>query len=558
VSPPLRARALPALAGATLWLLPLGARAQQRPSEEEMFGGPPAAAPAQPPPAQEAPGRQKPAEPPPPPPPAEPPPPLGPPSTPPLNEQPPAAATEARDKALLGNPEEPPQLSAEAAPENPLTIGGQLYLRAQSTAYASGTPASWTLRAPNLIDVYGDARPNDRVRAFLLARTSYDPTVAVQAPTPTGTNTGASNSGTLPGTGFTTFNPSRGPNTVLDQAWIAFDIEHTVFVTAGKQHVRWGTGRFWTPTDFLHPLKRNPLDVFDARPGVSMLKLNVPWEERAWNFYAFGIIEDPDLATNTLGQVAGAGRAEFVEGAAELGLDFVARRGQKPLLGADLSVGVGDFDFYGDMGLRFGSDVQVVEPVAGMTPNPSPAVCDPHALVVDPTNVGDFVVVPSSGVKPQVVGGVNWSHKYNDNDVFTLGGEYFYNTLGYSSSSIYPGLITNTNPVTGATGTLLFTPFYLGRHYAAVFASFPAPYSWNYTTFTFSTIGNLSDQSFVSRIDYSKVFLTHLTFEAFAAFHYGSLGGEFRLPTAVVLPGQPPICTQAPLVDLGVALRVKL
>src|SRR5262249_6671998 len=151
-----------------------------------------------------------------------------------------------------GNPEAPPQLSAEVAPENPLVIGGQLYLRAQTNVPAHTDIDQWRFDAPNLIDAYFDARPNDRVRAFMRARVAYDPAAA-----PSGTMPGAlanpTNGGAFvnPGSvaGFSTNNTARGPTAVLDQAWIAFDVKNAVFVTAGKQHVRWGTGRFWTPTD---------------------------------------------------------------------------------------------------------------------------------------------------------------------------------------------------------------------------------------------------------------------------------------------------------------------
>jgi hypothetical protein len=551
-----------ALAGALAFLLSANARAQdKRPSEDEMFGGatsdkPPAPAPA-PVPAPAAPPAAAGGALPPPPTSGEPPSPTF---------LPPAAAasttgpqltpseTPSRDDALLGNPEAGPLLSAEAAPENPLTIGGQLYLRAQATAQMHTYPDKWTLATPNLLDTYFDARPNERVRAFIRGRLSYDPTappVGTSMPA-TASQTSASG-GAIAGTsttGFTTFNASRGPNTILDQMWISFDIEHRVFVTAGKQHVKWGTGRFWTPTDYLHPIKRNPLDVFDARPGTSMLKVHFPWESRAWNFYGFAVYEDPNNATNTLGQVAGAGRAEIVEGPAELGLDFFAKRGQKVRGGIDFSIGVGDFDLYTDIGIRAGSDFPIV------TVNPAPA------CPLDLTTV--YHVTTAGGVKTQAVGGFTWAHKYNDNDVFNLGGEYFYNSVGYSDPSIYPGLIFNDSH----QAQLNF--FYTGKHYAALFASMPAPYSWNYTTFTLSTIGNLSDKSFVSRLDYSVTLLTHLTFEAFAAAHYGHLGGEFRLgldipaqyncPPAGTAPTllAPELRFNAPVVDMGVALRLAI
>jgi hypothetical protein len=539
---------------AVVWFLPsLAAGQDQRPNEDQLFGAgsgaptPPAAAPAAPVPSAPIPAA-----------PATPTPPTaapgGNPEAPlaPLSEPPAAAADPAnRDQALLGNSDASPQLSGEVAPENPLTIGGQLYLRTQSIAFQHAYPDRWSLASPNLIDAYFDARPNDRVRAFIRGRVSYDPTAPPSGtPAATGLNQlTMGTSGALTGssvTGFTTFNASRGPNSVLDQMWIAFDVEHKVFVTAGKQHVKWGTGRFWTPTDYLHPIKRNPLDVFDARPGTTMVKLHFPWEARAWNFYAFGVIEDPNAASNTLRQVAGAGRAELVLGAAELGLDFLVKRDQQPKVGADLSVGVGDFDLYADAGFRAGSEVTIVS----QNPAAQPILCADGTVVTDYANA--YVTHPASGIKPQVATGVTWSRKYNDNDAFTLGGEYFYNSIGYSDPAIYPGLL--------AKNQINF--FYTGRNYAAVFASLPAPYSWNYTTFTLSTIGNLSDLSFVSRIDYAVTLLTHLTFEAFAAVHYGTLGGEFRLGFDLTTCGPNgnavTISQPAPLVDLGVALRLKI
>jgi hypothetical protein len=147
--------------------------------------------------------------------------------------------------------------------------------------------------------------------------------------------------------------------------------------------------------------------------------------------------------------------------------------------------------------------------------------------------------------------------------MWTVGAEYFYNQPGYPDASLYPGLLSNN------TGVPQLNFFYTGRHYAALFASFPAPYSWNYTTFTLSTIGNLSDRSAVSRLDYSLTVLTHLSFEAFVAAHFGYKAGEFRLGadfaeqtaidpmtgTCFTIPAQ----SRDPLLfDFGLALRLKI
>jgi hypothetical protein len=546
--------------------------AQGRPSDQDIFGGtaPPPAAPApSAPAAPTAPGS-----------PAAP-------ATPgpntPSSPAPPAAAAEQggneRDKSVLGEGEAIQHLSDYQAPENPLQIGGQIYLRAQSSAFQGGHPLfgspQWALSAPSLLDVYLDARPNPRVRAFVLGRMSYDPTRPVDANTmPLGTSGGQGAFVGTSATGFTTFSTGRGPNSLLDQMWIRFDVLETVFVTAGKQHVRWGTGRFWQPTDYLHSLKRNPLDVFDARGGTSMVKLHVPWESKGWNFYGVAVTEDPTDATASLTQVAGGGRAELVILGAEVGVDALFKRYQKPRVGIDLSTGIGDFDVYADVALRAGEDFNVVYKLPpDQVPTCQPTITDPNnppPPIPQTTAAATYGVTQLSGIKTQAVFGANYSRKYNDNDMWTVGAEYFYNQPGYTDASLYPGLLSNN------TGVPQLNFFYTGRHYAALFASFPAPYSWNYTTFTLSTIGNRSDRSFVSRLDYSLTVLTHLTLEAFTAVHFGYRAGEFRLGADFseqtgVPPGTNPMMTPPPpcftfpaasydplLFDFGVALRLKI
>jgi hypothetical protein len=315
-----------------------------------------------------------------------------------------------------------------------------------------------------------------------------------------------------------------------------------VFVTAGKQHVRWGTGHFWQPTDYLHEQKRNPLDVFDARPGTTMLKVNVPWEEKGWNFYGFAIAEDPNAPTPTLGQAAGAFRIEGVIAGVELGADTYLRRGQNPRYGFDVSTGIYDFDVYGDVAVRPGGDFL-------------------HDFQ------GNFY--PFTGYETQAVGGLTYSHKYNDNDMWTVGGEYFYNHPGYSGTGavvqVIQDALHSSNPAVMNDPFSVLPFFYFGRQYAAVYLNLPAPYSWNYTTFTLSTLGNLSDRSFITRLDYSVTVLTHLTVQAFAGVHYGTIGGEFRfeLPPLVAgeipgIAGQTATLTDYPVVDLGAALLIKL
>ncbi|HVR62115.1 MAG TPA: hypothetical protein VMU50_09460, partial [Polyangia bacterium] len=232
---------------------------------------------------------------------------------------------------------------------------------------------------------------------------------------------------------------------------------------------------------------------------------------------------------------------------AELGLDVFAKSGQRPRFGVDLSTGIGDFDVYGDAGLRFGNDFAVVNADSkSALVAAGPALADPNT---SQSAVAALDVPRLTGFKGQFVGGASWSRKYNDNDILTIGAEYFYNQAGYSDRTLYP---THLAYQSLRPDLPLANFFYLGRHYGAVTVLLPAPYSWNYTTFALSTLGNLSDRSYVSRLDYSVTFLTHLTFQAFAALHYGQDGGELRFSFH-----GPPFNVPTPLIDLGVALRLK-
>jgi hypothetical protein len=465
-------------------------------------------------------------------------------------------AVDARDSLNMGDPNAGTRLSADVAPDDPLKIGGQFYWRVMSSGKQAQYPQNWSLSAPALLDVFMDARPNDRVRAFVLGRMSYDPTLAPNGTTSTGT--GGVSAGAIQGSDSLSAmvgQSTRGPSVALDQMWLRFDLLHTVFVTAGKQHVRWGTARFWTPTDYLHLQARNPLLPFDPRTGTTMLKLHVPWEARGWNFYAYALPES-NTTTSTTGAIAGAARAEIVLGTFEAGAGVFGRSNTKAKFAGDFSFGVWDLDFYGEAALRNAGEVDFAHYKAADSSSLS-CTSDMQSLPLTTLVADYFPPVRGSGWKPQVTGGVSYTRQYAEKDTFTVGAEYFYNGLGYATPKDYPGLIfPRAQPLMNPA-----TFFYLGRQYLGVFATAPAPYSWDNTTFTLSTLANLSDRSAITRLDYSLTVLTHVRFEAYGAVHYGQQNGEFRFgfnSNDLPCPPATPIKSPPALFDLGVGLRVAL
>ncbi|HWV39753.1 MAG TPA: hypothetical protein VN033_14885 [Vulgatibacter sp.] len=407
--------------------------------------------------------------------------------------------------------------------ENKLDVGGNLFLRMNYAASSKGIPETFPVDSPNLLDLYLDARPSDRLRAFVRGRVThwFDDTEQV-------TDLGLAQ--------------ERGTRGALDQLWLKFDVERTVFVTAGRQSIRWGVGRFWNPTDFVNVARRDPLAVLDERLGVSLLKLHVPVEASGWNLYGIANLEN----ASRLDQIGGAFRVEKLIGTTEVSVSTAVRKDQPFLIGADVSFPVGLFDLRAEVALSHGDERLFFRGPVSLSPPTPPTVY---------TREDEWI--------PQAVVGAEVAIAYSEEDSLSLGAEYFYNGAGYDDTDLYPWLFLSGN----------FTPLYLGKHYAALYASAAAPGSWNDTTLIASLLSNLGDGSFLSRFDYRVRLLTFLDVNAFVAWHFGSRGEMhfgLDLPkvdlTGGAPPGVPPAMVEAlaegvsiapPLVDVGVGAQLR-
>lgn len=442
-----------------------------------------------------------------------------------------------RDRQVLEGPQITDAFESNEAADDPLRIGGLFYFRTIVSYAENEQFKNVGFSSPTLVDAYFDGRPTDRIRAFVSGRLTYDPSIDTANAT---VQNALDPEGGVSQAGQSLFGGQEveNPRVLLDQVWLRFDIARQVFLTVGKQHVKWGTSRFWNPTDFLSPQRRNPLQVFDVRTGASMVKVHVPWEERGWNFYAIALLDNVG-PSDVLGELGFASRAEILLGNTEIGADAVFRLGRKPRFGFDVSTPLGPFDAYGEIALRGQPDSPLWRRRAGADD--------------DAVRPQDFERYLPEGPSPQASGGLTYTWAYNENDTVTVGAEYFYNSLGTDDARIYPWLIFNGE----------FTPFYLGRHYAGAYAVLAAPGSWENTTFVLSALGNLSDRSFVSRLDVTQRVLSYLSVEAFVSGHFGNDRGEFRFgvdlpPTNINGFPIPAIFIPAPVFELGAALRVSI
>ncbi|MBM4395168.1 MAG: hypothetical protein FJ087_05715 [Deltaproteobacteria bacterium] len=383
-----------------------------------------------------------------------------------------------------------------AKADDPLAIGGRLSLRFQYTRADEHAANGNLLASPSVMYLFLDARPNDRVRAFARGRLTYDFTL----------QDGKDASGL----------PAEALGTSLDQLWLKADVAKAAYLTIGRQPIRWGSGRFWNPTDFLNRSRRDPLAIFDERIGPTLVKLHFPVESLGWNLYAIASLDDAKHPED----VGAAGRAEFLFGPVETSVSAAWRKDNPLRLGLDVSAGVWLLDFRAEAAVAYDDS----------TPYWTGAF-DPAAGALPTARIRD------RRWSPQATGAIEAQVAVSDQDQLILGAEYFFNDAGYADASLYDWLLLRS--ATGAPGG--FTPFHLGRHYVAAYAYLPYPGNWDDTTFTLSGIGNLSDRTGILRLDWQVRVLTYLDVAVFGAVHLGDRGEFHYGATVPPLAGLPAI-----------------
>jgi hypothetical protein len=393
-----------------------------------------------------------------------------------------------------------------AAADAAFAFGGRLFLRLNSFTTLSDDLPRFSWDSPSILYLYADARPHKHVRAFAQGRLDANFTRAVG--------------------GVDLFGRAAEPLVLsLDELWLGFDLGDIVFFKLGRQKLRWGSGYIWNPTDFLNIQRRDSIDFFDQRIGVDLLKVHIPIQGLGMNHYLIAQVQD---ASNPL-DAGVAARSEVAFWTAEVALSAAYSGRQGFNAGADASIGLWIFDF------RFEGAVSWASPLASWRGTFEPGAEQPTA------------VSQREQLIPQLLAGVDATIPYADKRTFVVGVEYFYNGAGYDDATLYPWLLlTNT-----------YQPLFTGRHYAAGFFSVVAPFGWEEASFRFNTIGNLSDTSFISRLDGTFRLYSTMDLNLFVAGHYGRPGEltfATEVPPLADFPAFPQgISIARPLVDLGAA-----
>lgn len=411
--------------------------------------------------------------------------------------------------------------------EDPLKIGGEMYLRGQASVSQLNGQRVTTYSSPSLVDMYLDGTPNERLRAMVSGRLTYDFTQAA------GTRV------VLPGA--TPPVVASNPGVLLDQLWLRFDLARTVFFTVGKQKVKWGASQLWNPTDFLSPQQRDLLNAYDTRIGTDLLKLHIPWERMGWNFYAVALLDRSSQDAEDPLKGGGALRAEMLIAGAEISVSGVLREGRRPRVGMDFSAPLGPFDIYAEAAAQRGTDTPILRPRSTVEEGSS--------------FLEGFERETLDSWIPSASGGLMLILKVTDRDTLTFAAEYFYNGTGYTDPQVLPALILENR----------YQAYYAGQQYAALTGRLDLSNGLDTHAYSLTALTNLSDHSYVVRGGAYFTLLTQLTLELFGSVPFGTQGGEFRpefnIPPQLAVDGtvlQPGLVVPGLQFDLGIGLRLRI
>jgi len=331
-------------------------------------------------------------------------------------------------------------------------IGGRVRIEGVYTQTTKQKPADANMKNGSGAELYLDAKSESGVRSFLRIRMEQS-AAGVSATSAT------SAAGT---------DASTSPSLSVDEAKIQATLWHKLFLTAGRQKMKFGAAKFFNPTDFPNQQMRDPFAREDRRPGVDALKLHLPLEDM--NIYAIALASKSEV----FGDTAGYGRAEFAFSGGEVSVSALSKRNQTTKYGIDASAAVRDIDAYTEVAF------------------------DDHE---------------------RYSAGFTYDVQISDSDAISLGAEYHHNGNGLAGSSQYFGAL--------ASGT--HTPLTLGRDYAAATIYLAKPQWLKHSTLIFSTIANTADNSATLVPQIFHEITPEITASAQLMMPAGKSDGEFRM-----------------------------
>lgn len=286
----------------------------------------------------------------------------------------------------------------------------------------------------------------------------------------------------------------------IREIFVDFNINSAVYFRAGRQYLRWGRNYLWNPTDLINVDKRDFLDPDKNLQGTNGIKIHAPFGT-GYNIYGFIDLEDVD----GFGDIAWAGKFEFMAGNTEMAFSGWYKRGFKPVFGYDFSTRLFRIDWKGELSLSYGEN------------KPS--------LQGSSDESGFKTYTPAlreNGWFPKAsLGFTKTFDLFDINDRIVFMGEFYYNQAGYEYNVFKEPARLAVLMQSG-----LYEPNNVSRYYGSLFTSIQR-FLVSDAVFNVNVLSNLIDMSGVvySSLQYSPRYDTVI--EASYSMNYGRGADEF-------------------------------
>jgi len=312
---------------------------------------------------------------------------------------------------------------------------------------------------PFILSLYLDNKFSDDFRLFFRGQVSYDGTADT------------TNNSINP----ITNEEEKTTRTQLDELKVQFSILKKLFVSLGVQKIKWGSGHFWNPSDFLNQEVKSLVEKEDRRAGLHLAKLHLPINES--NLYYIAQFDEKNDVQKTGHAIRYELPLPSSLTSGELSFSYYGKKNQEGRGAGDLSIALGPFDFY------FEGSMQKTQE------------------------------------NTSFVSGVSYEWQYTDKNFLVLNLESFSNSGGATSTDEYPLMISSNR----------FIPFYVAQRYLAASIYLPQPWSLTHTDLSFILVHNQIDQGNYMRFGYIWSGYKALTASVFMGTRAGSAESEFRL-----------------------------
>jgi hypothetical protein len=283
---------------------------------------------------------------------------------------------------------------------------------------------------------------------------------------------------------------SGGTQFYARELFLDANINHTVYLRAGKQVLQWGRCNLWNPTDLVNVERVTFIAKMGHREGTYGIKLHIPYKT-LFNFYSF---IDANNVTR-LDSLAIAVKAEVLLGRTEMALSAWKRDSVMPAFGFDFSSRLfWDVLVAGEAALRNGKNMPSLD-LSGAFPRL--------------TTIGDswFPRVALNLTRMLPLAGVP--------DRLMISAEGYYNQAGYDTNIFNDPRVRNLSNMSsfmaGATPVLsIYEPNSYSKYYASVFCSI-SQFIIDQLSLSCNALGNFKQKSVVLMTGLSYANLNNFT-----------------------------------------------